>query len=322
MIGSSYQLSVFYHGPMSFPQVVSEIFCVGDYIVLSYDDAFEILNQQGRVVQGYSGLQSKFNGGDKTLPVHTALVAEDGSSDFYALFSNQTLTKFTVKITGIVHQVVSSSALDMQLVTSDPMHNSLLWTIDSTNEIFTITDLQTNTSIYQFSAGFDNFMMTETNFVAYKVNKTTPYGPRFYLFDRAQNNLWFISATGNQVKYFHNQEQHMITYLSFTKSIGQCQVYQLNLTSASLSSYLVIQDATACQGEITHAMNIDTKNLQVTIHKRDSNNVDSYTIVSQAFGQVNFVPPNNYGDVKTLVANYDTLSLSHFVHSFEYQNDT
>jgi len=306
---------------VSFPQVVSEIFTVGDYVVLSYDYSFVILNQQGRVVQGYSGLQAKFNGGDKTLPVYTALAADFGTPDFYALFSNQTLTKFSVKITGVVHEVVSPTVFDMQLVTSDPLHSTLLFTIDAEFETFIITDLKENRKVYQFSPGYDNFMMTGSTYGAFKKNQTNKYGPNFYVFDQ-DGWLFFSSGTRSQQKYYHNQEQQMASYLVSSKSSGTCQVYQVNLTAASLSSYVVLQDSSACQGELTHAMNIDLKTLQLTIHKRDSNNVDSYTIVSQKFGQVNFVPPNNYGDVKTLVANYDTLSLYHFVESFEYQNTT
>lgn len=322
MIGSSYKIDVFYHTNVQSLQVVSELFCVADNVLVSYDDTFVVLNQQGRVVQGYSGLQSKSNGGSKSLPIFTALVADPASPDFYALFSNQTLTKFSVKITGIVRQVMSDSALDMQFVPSDPMHNTLLFTIDSSTETLTITDLQANRKIYTFMAGFDNFMMTDTNLVVYKKNQTSHYGPIFSLIDRVGNNLWLSSSCGNSRQYYHNQEQQMISYLVGSKSSGMCQVYQLNLTSGTLSSYLVIKDSSACQGELTHAMNIDSKTLQVTVHKVDSNNVDSYTIVSQSLGEVTFTPASNYGDQKALVADYDTLSLHYLVQSFEYQNTT
>ena len=322
MIGSSYKLDVFYHISISSTQVVSELFCVADNVLLSYDDMFVILNGQGRVIQGYSGLQSKSNGGSKSLPIYTALVADPASPDFYALFNNQTLTKFSVKITGIVRQVISSTALDMQFIPSDPMHNTLLCTIDSETENFIVTDLSNNQKIYQFVAGFDNFMLTDANLIVYKKNQTSHYGPVFTYFERQGYWPVFSSAAGNSRQYYYNQEQHMISYLVGSKTTGTCQVYQLNLTTTSLSSYLVIKDFSACQGELTHAMNIDFKTLQVTIHKVDSNKVDSYTIVSQSLGEVTFTPASNYGDQKALVADYDTLSLHYLVQSYEYQNTT
>jgi hypothetical protein len=322
MIGSSYKLDVFYHTAVQNTQVVSELFCVADNVLVSYDDAFVILNQQGRVAQGYSSLQSKYNGGSKALPIYTALVADPASPDFYALFSNQTLTKFSVKLTGIVHSVLSTTTLDMQFIPSDPMHNTLLFTIDSGSELLIITDLVANQKIYQFTAGFDNFMLTDSYLVAYKKNQTSPYGPFFAYFERSSYWNVFTSGTGNSRQYYYNQEQATISYLVASKTLGTCQVYQLNLNFSSLSSYLVIKDFSACQGELTHAMNIDSKTLQVTVHKVDSKGVDSYTIVSQSLGEVTFTPPSNYGDQKALVADYDTLSLHYLVQSFQYQNTT
>jgi len=320
MIGSSYQLQAFYRTGLSLTQVVNELFTVGDYVVVSFDYNFSILNKQGGVVQSYSNLQSKSNGGNKDLPVYVALAADVGTQDFYALLSNQNLIKFSVKITGVVHEIVSSTALDMWLVTSDLTRGTLLSIITSEFEEFTITDLKTNQKVYQFTPGFNNFMMTDSSYVAYKVNQTSRYGSKFSIFTRDGDQMWLISDTGSQVKYYHNQEQQMVSYFGPSKA-GTCQVYQLNLTSGTLSSYLVIKDVSACQGEILHAMNIDMKTLQVTIAHKNGN-ADVYTIVSQAFGEVKFVPKSNSGDVKTLVANYDTLSLYHFVQSIQYQNTT
>lgn len=313
LIGSSYSLTLLasINSTSEEARTIPELYCVENLLITNQESTLIILNNKGNVLQQIETLQQieyvSPTGTDGSY-YRVELFADYGASDFYALWINSTITKFTAQSGGFSFEDFGSAGF-MYFALQDQNTNSLLLTVATDNVgNFTITDLSTSEILYVSAAAFFKIMITDSTYTV--VNFATD--ALAYIFDRETDALIQLISVG---EIFYYDQQRSIFSSLIHSGLGQYQLQQIDLTTGNVYSSLKFNYTGDSVGFLVHATNnenFDTPEVVIKIIDYEAKK-NNYLIISPKFGQAEFTVPSSDLEVSsTLFPDYDALTIYYF----------
>jgi hypothetical protein len=281
-IGNTYQLTkIASLKTWRTTEVLTKLFCLGNYIVVNNGKDLYFINQQGSTVQNTQvGLKLLTGGAQYSFFQPIVTSQYDGKYiDIIFNFTLPSVERYSVVGDAIIVKKIGLYA-DFQVAYGNLTSGDLMFTLDSSKTSFSILDLKTLKPVYTALVGFPDLMLTNETYSVIQDNNVL-------IFDLSNDAL--IAKVPIKENYYYSKEQSIISYLNETDSLLCYLQHVCLITGLAWSSYTP-ETSNPCKYSI-NALSIN----QFGIPEYVLSFNQSFLIHTQALGFVKF--PSPFGSI-------------------------
>ena len=295
-------------GGLKNSRLITQIFCLGSFVVTNNAKEIIFLNSDGKVVQKINNLDFTylpFSGSDE-YALEPMLVK--GKED--ALYANLKIApghfdilKITVTGQNITSKVISTSINQIHVAIGNKLQNDLIFRLDALNpqgNILEVFEPETSKVLYSMSNIYQGIFTTKTTYTILHFNVLTIYKLSD---DSLVKNLFVFIGANINPNYYHDIEQGFFYYLSYPQTPNQCDLIKVNLVNGDLQKLSSFNDGNICNGGKIIQVNSTTS--EAVIQAKDN----SFKILSNKYGQVSFTYKVWFA-AGIINVNFETLTVS------------
>jgi len=226
-IGNTYQvlqLATWRTPPTPKINIITKLFCVGNYIITNNGPEIYFLNQQG-------GLPQKIPASIKSITAdqnglfQLSMTSTYNSNDFYFISNESIAYKYEMTGYNIVSKQIGSYG-DIQVAYANLTSQDLMFAFDASGPYFNIINLQTLQTIYKRPSGFTDGILTNAT---YSIVQAGTNSSSISIFDLSNDTL--ITTVPINKNYYFTKEQGIVSFFNLTNNL--CYLQHVNLINGS-----------------------------------------------------------------------------------------